>query len=86
MSNTFEDKSRLVTLAYAVLGTIQLTVAELSDAEIFFELSTAFQRKAIQASAREDEQDRRRAKGRPPWPEPGELPDHLLVPNLEAAV
>ena len=80
MSKTFEDKSRLVTLAYTVLESTQLVVADMTDSEIYTELAIAFQRKAAQAMGAQTE----RAKRDRGKPELTELPDHLVLPNKVA--
>ena len=46
MSDTIERKSRLVALAYEVLGTIDLPPSDASDGEVLAALASAFHRKA----------------------------------------
>ena len=80
VSNTFEDESRLVILAYTVLRSIPLVVADMTDSEIYTELAIAFQRKAAEAMGVRTE----RAKRDHGKPELTELPDHLVPPNKVA--
>jgi hypothetical protein len=47
--DTVERRSRLVTLAYQVLGTIDLPPIDASEGEVFAALATAFHRKALGA-------------------------------------
>jgi hypothetical protein len=47
--DTIERRSRLVTLAYQVLGTIDLPPLDASESEVLAALATAFHRKALGA-------------------------------------
>jgi hypothetical protein len=49
MLDTVERRSRLVTLAYQVLGTIDLPPIDASEGEVLAALATAFHRKALGA-------------------------------------
>jgi hypothetical protein len=46
LSDTLEQKSRLVSLVYRVLGTFELPPLEASEEEVLFALASAFHRKA----------------------------------------
>jgi hypothetical protein len=49
MSDTIERKSRLVALAYEVLGTIDPPPSDASDGEVLAALASAFHRRALVA-------------------------------------
>ena len=53
MSDTIERKSRLVALAYEVLGTIDLPPSDASEGEVLAALASAFHRKAMVAMGAE---------------------------------
>lgn len=53
MPDTIERRSRLVTIAYQVLGTIDLPPTDASEGEVLAALATAFHRKAFGAMAAE---------------------------------
>jgi hypothetical protein len=46
LPDTMERKSRLVTLVYQVLGTLELPAVDASEGEMLVALATAFHRKA----------------------------------------
>lgn len=47
MPDTIERKSRLVSLVYDVLGTMDLPPLDASDGEVLAALASAFRRKAL---------------------------------------
>ena len=49
MSDTIERKSRLIALAYEVLGTIELPPLDASEGEVLAALASAFHSKALVA-------------------------------------
>jgi hypothetical protein len=49
LSDTVERKSRLVSLAYQVLGTIDLPPLDASEGEVLAALASAFHHKALAA-------------------------------------
>jgi hypothetical protein len=49
LTNTVERRSRLVSLAYDVLGTIDLPPVDASEGEVLVALASAFHRKALVA-------------------------------------
>jgi hypothetical protein len=49
LSDTVARKSRLVSLAYEVLGTIELPPLDASEGEVLAALASAFHRKALVA-------------------------------------
>jgi hypothetical protein len=53
MPDTVERRSRLVALAYQVLGTIDLPPIDASEGEVLAALATAFHRKALGAAEAE---------------------------------
>jgi hypothetical protein len=65
LSDTLEQKSRLVSLVYRVLGTIELPPVEASEGEVLAVLASAFHRRAQVAV--EAELDR--PQGKPALPE-----------------
>jgi len=65
LPDTVERRSKLVTLVYQVLGTLELPEGDASEAEMLVALATAFHRKA--QSAMEAELDT--PQGKPALPE-----------------
>ena len=65
MSDTIERKSRLIALAYEVLGTIELPPLDASEGEVLAALASAFHSKALVAGDRGLEPPR----GKPALPE-----------------
>lgn len=63
LPDTIERKSRLVTLVYQVLGTLELPPLDASEGEVLAALASAFQRKALVAVETE-----RHARGKPALP------------------
>jgi hypothetical protein len=47
MLDAVERKSRLVTLVYRVLGTLELPSVDASEGEVLADLASAFQRQAL---------------------------------------
>ena len=74
MTKTFEDKSRLVYLAYQVLNKIDVVVADKSDDELMAILASAFHRHATEVTAPELSQRRK-----------PDLPEALIHPHPKGA-
>ena len=69
MQDTVERRSRLVSLAYKVLGTIDLPPLDASEGEVLAALASAFHCKALVAV----EADRDSLRGNPALPEYGSI-------------
>ena len=67
MLDTVERKSRLVSLAYQVLGAMELPPLDASEGEVLTALASAFHRKALVAVEAELDVPR----GKPALPENG---------------
>lgn len=63
MTKTFNSRSRVVVLAYTILSSFDLNAAEMTDGEILAALATAFQARAVEVLAVEDE--KRPPRGKP---------------------
>ena len=69
MTNTVERRSRLVSLVYHVLGTLELPPPEASEREVLAALANAFHRKAQIAL----EAELNTPRGKPALPEDANL-------------
>jgi hypothetical protein len=69
LPDTVERKSRLVTLVYQVLGTLELPSVDASEGEVLAVLAGAFHRQAVVAM--EAERGKPRGKSR--------LPEHASI-------
>jgi hypothetical protein len=69
LQDTVERRSRLVSLAYEVLGTIDLPPLDASEGEVLAALASAFHYKALVAV----EADRDTLRGKPALPEYGSI-------------